>query len=231
MLETGEEQAKRLGSQIYTDEVLKIEYNQYFKVVTKNSEYVGKVIILATGIGRKNVNIKGIKQYEGKGISYCAVCDGFFYRNKNVAVIGNGDYALNEVRELMPIVNSVSILTNGKKIVENRDLNLKVDIVEKQIKEFRGTEVIENIVFEDDTIMDISGVFVAEGIATSTDLARKLGIILDEKGNIIVNEKMETNVPNIYACGDCTGGLLQISKAVYEGSKAGIEIIKKLRNI
>ena len=231
MLETGEEQAKRLGSQIYTDEVLKIEYNQYFKVVTKNSEYVGKVIILATGIGRKNVNIKGIKQYEGKGISYCAVCDGFFYRNKNVAVIGNGDYALNEVKELMPIVNSVSILTNGKKIVENRDLNLKVDIVEKQIKEFRGTEVIENIVFEDDTIMDISGVFVAEGIATSTDLARKLGIILDEKGNIIVNEKMETNVPNIYACGDCTGGLLQISKAVYEGSKAGIEIIKKLRNI
>ena len=231
MLETGEEQAKRLGSQIYTDEVLKIEYNQYFKVVTKNSEYVGKVIILATGIGRKNVNIKGIKQYEGKGISYCAVCDGFFYRNKNVAVIGNGDYALNEVRELMSIVNSVSILTNGKKIVENRDLNLKVDIVEKQIKEFRGTEVIENIVFEDDTIMDISGVFVAEGIATSTDLARKLGIILDEKGNIIVNEKMETNVPNIYACGDCTGGLLQISKAVYEGSKAGIEIIKKLRNI
>lgn len=231
MLETGEEQAKRLGAQIYTDEVLKIEYNQYFKVVTKNSEYVGKVIILATGIGRKNVNIKGIKQYEGKGISYCAVCDGFFYRNKNVAVIGNGDYALNEVKELMPIVNSVSILTNGKKIVENRDLNLKVDIVEKQIKEFRGTEVIENIVFEDDTIMDISGVFVAEGIATSTDLARKLGIILDEKGNIIVNEKMETNVPNIYACGDCTGGLLQISKAVYEGSKAGIEIIKKLRNI
>ena len=119
MLETGEEQAKRLGAQIYTDEVLKIEYNQYFKVVTKNSEYVGKVIILATGIGRKNVNIKGIKQYEGKGISYCAVCDGFFYRNKNVAVIGNGDYALNEVKELMPIVNSVSILTNGKKIVEN----------------------------------------------------------------------------------------------------------------
>ena len=88
--------------------------------------------------------------------------------------------------------------------------------------------LIEEIEFEDDSVEEINGVFIAQGIATSVDFAKKLGA-MTENNFIVVNEKMETTVPNIYACGDCTGGLLQISKAVYEGTKAGIEIIKKMR--
>lgn len=227
LLNNGEKQAKKFGTKIENDEVLKIEYDSQFKVTTKNSEFFGKKLVLATGVTRKKNNIKGITKYEGKGISYCAVCDAFFYKNKDVAVIGNGDYAISEAKELLTVAKSVTIFTNGKNIIENRDKNLKINIIEKPIKEFKGTDILENIIFEDNSQMKVSGVFMAEGIATSVDLAKKIGIILDENGNIKVNEKMETNVPNVYACGDCTGGILQVCKAVYEGSKTGMEIIKK----
>lgn len=230
LLNNGEKQAKKFGTKIENDEVLKIEYDSQFKVTTKNSEFFGKKLVLATGVTRKKNNIKGITKYEGKGISYCAVCDAFFYKNKDVAVIGNGDYAISEAKELLTVAKSVTIFTNGKNIIENRDKNLKINIIEKPIKEFKGTDILENIIFEDNSQMNVSGVFMAEGIATSVDLAKKIGIILDENGNIKVNEKMETNVPNVYACGDCTGGILQVCKAVYEGSKTGMEIIKKINS-
>lgn len=230
LLNNGEKQAKKFGTKIEYDEVLKIEYDSQFKVTTKNSEFFGKKLVLATGVTRKKNNIKGITKYEGKGISYCAVCDAFFYKNKDVAVIGNGDYAISEAKELLTVAKSVTIFTNGKNIIENRDKNLKINIIEKPIKEFKGTDILENIIFEDNSQMKVSGVFMAEGIATSVDLAKKIGIILDENGNIKVNEKMETNVPNVYACGDCTGGILQVCKAVYEGSKTGMEIIKKINS-
>lgn len=230
LLNNGEKQAKKFGTKIENDEVLKIEYDSQFKVTTKNSEFFGKKLVLATGVTRKKNNIKGITKYEGKGISYCAVCDAFFYKNKDVAVIGNGDYAISEAKELLTVAKSVTIFTNGKNIIENRDKNLKINIIEKPIKEFKGTDILENIIFEDNSQMKVSGVFMAEGIATSVDLAKKIGIILDENGNIKVNEKMETNVPNVYACGDCTGGILQVCKAVYEGSKTGMEIIKKINS-
>ena len=91
-----------------------------------------------------------------------------------------------------------------------------------------ASNTIEKVEFEDDTTEEISGIFVAQGVATSTDFAKKLGAII-KNNYIVINEKMETTVPNIYACGDCTGGLLQISKAVYEGTVAGLEVIKKLK--
>ena len=105
-----------------------------------------------------------------------------------------------------------------------QDLNINT----KKIREFRGNNTIEEIEFEDDSVEEISGIFIAQGVATSVYFAKKLGAMI-ENNYIVVNERMETTVPNIYACGDCTGGLLQISKAVYEGTKAGVEIIKKLK--
>ena len=180
LLNKGEKQAKKFGTKIENDEVLKIEYDSQFKVTTKNSEFFGKKLVLATGVTRKKNNIKGITKYEGKGISYCAVCDAFFYKNKDVAVIGNGDYAISEAKELLTVAKSVTIFTNGKNIIENRDKNLKINIIEKPIKEFKGTDILENIIFEDNSQMKVSGVFMAEGIATSVDLAKKIGIILDE---------------------------------------------------
>lgn len=191
---------------------------------TVNSCYQAKSVILATGTNRVTPNIKGIREFEGKGVSYCAICDAFFYKGKDVAVLGNGNYALHEMEQLKPVVKSVTIITNGEQITENRSIDVKVN--DKKIREFRGENKIEEIQFEDETKQPINGVFVAVGTASSNDLARKIGARI-ENNNIVVNENMETTVPGLFACGDCTGGLLQISKAVYEGEKAGLEVLKK----
>ena len=229
--EIGIKQAKNIGAEYLEKEVISIKYLEsgYEVIVAnqgKDEKYTAKTIVLATGTNRNRPNIKGIKEFEGKGISYCAICDAAFFRNKNVGVLGNGDYAVGEIEELLPIVKSVTMLTNGLKPIEYRSNN--VDINTKKIKEFRGTSKIEEIEFEDNTTKKVDGIFIAQGVATSVDFAKKLGAMI-QNNYIIVNEKMETTVPNIYACGDCTGGLLQISKAVHEGTVAGLEIIRKLK--
>lgn len=230
--ENGIKQAKRIGAEFLEKEVISIKYseNECYEVIVanqgKDERYIAKTVVLATGTNRNKPKIKGIKEYEGKGISYCAICDAAFFRNKDVGVLGNGDYAIGEIEELLPIVKSVTMLTNGLEPIEYRSDNLNINT--KKIREFRGSNTIEEIEFEDDSVEEISGVFIAQGVATSVDFAKKLGAMI-ENNYIVVNERMETTVPNIYACGDCTGGLLQISKAVYEGTKAGIEIIKKMK--
>lgn len=223
LYENGLNQAVNLGVEIVQDEVINIELKDNFTIETVNSKYDTKSVILATGINRNIPNIKGIKEFEGKGISYCAICDSFFYKEKDVAVLGEGNYAIHEFETLKPIANSVTILTNGGKIVQNRSNGVVVN--EKKIKEFRGTNKLEEVEFEDDTKQKINGVFIAVGTASSTDIARRIGARI-ENNNIVVNENMETSVPRLYACGDCTGGLLQISKAIYEGTKAGLAVLK-----
>lgn len=223
LYENGIKQAKNLGIDFIEDEIINIEYINQFTVETVNSKYEAKAVILATGVSRNVPNIKGIKEFEGKGISYCAVCDSFFYKGKDVAVLGDGNYAIHEFETLKPIASSVTILTNGNAMVENRDSSIEVN--SKKIREFRGDTKLEKVEFEDNTIQNLNGVFIAMGTASSSDLARKIGARI-ENNNIIVNENMETTVPGLFACGDCTGGLLQISKAVYEGAKAGLAVLK-----
>lgn len=223
LYENGIKQAKNLGIEIIEDEVINIEYINQFTVETVNSKYEAKSVILATGTSRNTPNIKGIKEFEGKGVSYCAVCDAFFYKNKDVAVLGDGNYAIHEFETLKPVANSVTILTNGNTMVENRDNSIEVN--SKKIREFRGDTKLEEVEFEDNTTQNLNGVFIAMGTASSSDLARKIGARI-ENNNIIVSENMETTVPGLFACGDCTGGLLQISKAVYEGAKAGLAVLK-----
>lgn len=219
----GIKQAKNLGIDFIEDEVINIEYINQFTIETVNSKYEAKAVILATGVSRNVPNIKGIKEFEGKGVSYCAVCDSFFYKGKDVAVLGDGNYAIHEFETLKPIASSVTILTNGNNMVENRDSSIEVN--SKKIREFRGDTKLEKVEFEDNTIQNLNGVFIAMGTASSSDLARKIGARI-ENNNIVVNENMETTVPSLFACGDCTGGLLQISKAVYEGAKAGLAVLK-----
>lgn len=223
----GIEQLKNLNIDLVKDEVVQLNYNNNFEVITVNNSFYSKYVVLATGTSRKAPVIKGIKEFEGKGISYCAVCDAFFYKNKNVAVLGNGNYAIHEAEVLKPVTKSVILLTNGERPVENRDISINVN--EKKIREVRGSEKVNEIIFDDGTKEDVSGVFIAIGIASTSDLARKIGARI-ENNNIVVNENMETTVPNLYACGDCVGGILQISKAVYDGMKVGLEIIKKVKN-
>ena len=147
-----------------------------------------------------------------------------------MAVLGNGEYAIGEIEELLPIAKTVTMLTDSKEYIENRSNNEKLKINNKKIQEFRGTNQIEEIQFEDGTTEKINGIFIAQGTASSLDFAKKLGARI-ENNYIIVNENMETTIQNVYAAGDCTGGILQISKAVYEGTKSGLAIINKLREM
>ena len=224
----GIQQAKQLGIDIKKEEVTNIQIgqeNQYI-VMTENGSYTTKTVILATGNKKNTPKIKGIKEFEGKGVSYCAICDGFFYRNKNVSILGNGKYAISEANDLINIVNSITILTDGKEAPEIRADNVRIDT--RKIREVRGDKKVEEVEFDDNDKIKTDGVFVALGVAGGNEFAKKLGI-LTQKDKIVVNEQMETNLPGVYACGDCVGGLLQISKSVYEGTKAGLQAIRYLK--
>ncbi len=218
--------AKKAGARFANEEVVGIGFEEKLCVYTSLNKYPADSIILATGASRKTPQIKGISEFEGRGVSYCAVCDAFFYRNKNVAVIGNSEYALHEAKELLPIVKSVVILTDGKKLEAKTDIKA----IETKISEITGDEKVNGVLFEDSSKIEIDGVFIAIGVAGSTELAKKIGI-LTQNGKIIVNENMQTNVPGIFSAGDCNGGLLQISKAVYEGAVAATQAIKYVREL
>ena len=134
----GIEQAKNLGAEILNDEVTNIQIDfkenaQMFKIQTLSNEFKAKAVILATGNKKNKPDIEKLDEFEGRGISYCAICDGFFYKNKNVAVIGNGDYAISEAMDLQNIAKSINILTNGKQIPEYRAQNVNKN--DKEIKE------------------------------------------------------------------------------------------------
>ena len=222
----GIRQAKNLGIDVKNEETIniRIDENKKYTVITENETYKTKAIILATGNKKNTVKIEGIKDFEGKGISYCAICDGFFYKNKEVVVIGNGKYAVSEANELINIAKNVTILTDGKESPEIN--NIKIDT--RKIRRIVGENKVEEIEFEDNQKLKVDGIFIALGTADGNDFAKKLGIIT-KNNQIIVNENMETNISGIYACGDCTGNLLQVSKSVYEGTKAGLQAINYVR--
>lgn len=228
LAEQGRKQAEDLGVEIRKEEVVEIQYD-YEKdifIVKADRQYETRSIILATGSSRNTLKIQGIKELEGKGVSYCAVCDAFFYRNKDVAIIGSGKYAINEINHLKKLVNSVVLLTQGNEPPETRG---EIEVIEKRVAKLEGKEKLENIVFEDNSKRKVDGVFIALGTATANDFGKKLGLNI-QNNSIIIDENMKTNMKGVFACGDCTGGLLQISKAVYEGTKAGISAINYIKN-
>ncbi|WP_110953904.1 NAD(P)/FAD-dependent oxidoreductase [Anaerosinus massiliensis] len=226
LVSNGIEQATRLGTTIITSEVVGVSYEAQYVVKTKDEHYTAPSVIIATGATRSTPAIRGLTDFEGHGVSYCAECDAFFYRGKDVAVLGDGHYALHEAKALLPLARSVTLLTNGT----NPKIQVpeKIQVNEKKLVAFHGTDVLDSVKFHDNTTQNVSGVFIAVGVAGSDDLAKKLGA--ETKGTkIVVNERMETNLPGLYAAGDCTGGMLQIAKAVYEGATAGREVIKYIK--
>lgn len=226
LVSSGLLQAKRLGSTYIKDEVTGLNYDGNFIVNTKNKSFTSKSVLIATGTVKNKPKIEGLKEFEGRGVSYCAVCDGFFYRGKDVAVVGNSDYALHEAKELLPLVKSLTLLTNGNNLNTNIPSNINVNF--KKILSIEGGDTAEYINFDDGSAVNFDGIFIAIGSASSSDLAKKIGAEI-EKDNIVVNKNLQTNIEGLFAAGDCTGGMLQISKAIYEGSKAGTEIIKFIR--
>jgi thioredoxin reductase (NADPH) len=232
LLEEGENQAKRLGVKFLNSEVIALEKNEYFDVYTTEENFSCKAVLLATGQQTAKIKIDRLTEFEGNGVSYCTTCDGFFYKGLKVGLVGYKDYAIHEAMELEPLTNDITIYTNGndlqltekyKKIASGFTINKNV------IKGVDGKDAIENIVFEDGTKENIDGLFIAFESASSIDFARKLGVFTN-KNSITVDEKQKTNLKGLYAAGDCTGGLKQVSTAVGQGAVAGKQIIEFIRN-
>lgn len=241
LYENGITQAKNLGVEVRKEEVTSISMNDDFSfsvatsVATSSANYSAKSVVIATGNKKLRPQIKGIAEFEGKGVSYCAICDAFFYRKKNVCVIGDGKFAVSEAADLVNVASSVTILTNGKdenqikKILSEKGELERYKIDSRKIAEIKGENgKVSGVLFDDGTELPADGVFIALGEAGAADFAKKLGLLL--KGDsIVVNEKMATNIPGLFSCGNSTGGLLQVSKAVYEGAVAGLSAVDFLR--
>lgn len=158
----GIEQARNLGVELKKEEVTNIQMDPIgFIVKTDQNSYVAKSVILATGNKKNKPNIQNIEEYEGKGLSYCAICDGFFYRNKSISVIGSGNYAISEVNNLINLAKEITILTNGEQPPKIRSENNNIKIATKEIEAIRGEKLVEEVQFKDGTTLKTEGIFVA----------------------------------------------------------------------
>ncbi len=224
LAEKGLDQAKSLGIDIVQDEVTSIEYDANgFKVTTKENSYIATTVFLATGKSRNKLLVKGIKEFDGKGISYCAICDGFFYRGKKLGLIGSGAFAEGEYETLKKFSDDITLFTNG----EDTSIDCK-NIVKDKIVSVYGNELVEGIETENNKYQ-LDGIFIAYGTANAVSFAKHLGLQLDAQDNIVTKDYM-TNIPGIFAGGDVIGGLLQVAKAVSDGASASLEIKKYLNN-
>lgn len=241
LYEEGINQAKNLGIEVLDSEVTNIQIasETSYTVTTSSGEYQAHAVIIATGNKKLKPNVQNLAELETKGVSYCAVCDGFFYRKKDVCVIGDKLYAFQEAMHLKNIASSVTILTNGKDDAEIKELLKsqsneqgldKIIIETKPLKKIIGTDFVEGVEFTDGTSIETKGVFVALGEAGGADFAKKLGLTL-EGDSIKTDSKMATNAKGIYSCGNVNGGLLQVCKAVYEGGLAGLSAVEYIRSI
>lgn len=224
----GIEGAKAVGVQFVEAEAVGLTFTDKLTVETLSGDYPADAVILATGASRAAPPIPGLKALEGHGVGYCATCDAFFYRGKDVAVLGSGEYALHEASALLPLAKSVTLLTGGASLTA--EFPPEIALCTEKVEAILGEEAgkVTGVRLAGGRELPLDGVFVALGVAGSTALARKMGAEVD--GNrIVVDEHMMTTVPGLFAAGDCTGGLLQVAKAVYEGAMAGNEAAKALR--
>jgi len=235
LYEAGLAHAAEMGAEIIGGEAVSIKWNKTEWTVSLVGEgqdgppppLTARALLLATGASRPTPAIPGLSAYEGKGVSHCAVCDAFFYKGKDVAVLGSGPYAVSEASELMPLVKSLIFLTNGTE--PSAPLPPEANVRKEKIREVQGEARLNAIVLEPDgEVMPINGLFIAEGTASATELARKAGAFAED-GAVVVDKNMQTGVPGLWAAGDCTVGMKQIAKAVYEGAAAGMDMVRYIR--
>ncbi len=233
LLDAGDMQVKRLGAEIMLDEVISIDRNDFFRVSTATDSFMCKSILLATGQPQKVIRIENLVKFEGNGVSYCSTCDGFFYNNLKVGVLGNRDYAIHEAMELMTYTMDITIYTNGKQLeVSGKHTdNVKMFKVEtRKILKLDGADFLQRLDFADGTSDIIDGIFVASESASSVDFARKLGI-LTEANMVATDTNQQTNLEGVFAAGDCASSLKQISVAVGQGALAGKAISEYVKSL
>jgi len=223
LIENGINQAKLLDIEVITQPVISLKQEDaHFIVVTPNQTYEAKAVLLATGKTRQTMNRPGFKTFQGKGISMCATCDGYFYRRKKLALVGCGAYMMHELEYLSRITDDITIFTDGRAL----EYEVKYPVVTQKIKSFMGADKISHIETEQHTY-DVQGVFIALGTPSSLDFAKQLGVII-EKNNLVVDQTYQTNIEGLFAAGDIIGGKLQIAKAVYDGMNVADSIYKHI---
>jgi thioredoxin reductase (NADPH) len=225
----GEEQVKGFGAEIVNDLIVKAEVENDKFAVTGDKKYECRNLLIATGAPVKKKEISNEEDYVGKGVSYCVACDGYFFKNKKVFVVGNAEYALQEAIELLDYTKDVTIVSNGKEFEFDKKLSMDKMIKTDnfKIEKIIGEGVVKAVVTNEGE-KPVDGLFIMSGSASSTDFARMMGLEL-ENDKIKVDENNKTNMDFVWAAGDCTPGLQQISTAVGEGATAATNIIKEGR--
>ncbi len=235
LVDYGLKAIKEYGVELIEAEVVNISQNpdKTFKVKTQElKEYNGKTIIIATGRAYKLANIKNEEPLTGKGVHYCVPCDGYFYRNKHVAVIGRQNFAAEEALSMLSYTKDITMFSQGKEyeVAPNLLAGLKknnIKMEKHKIVEFVGDKKLEHMLTDKGEKLKYDGVFIAIGTAGAAAFANTLG--LEIKNNaIVVNREGKTNLEGVWAAGDCTGAEPQLAVSAGEGCAAATSIIKTL---
>ena len=234
-------QASKFGCEILSEEAKEIKTDgEKFKIITPKNEYNAKAVIIATGSTPKRAGFEGEEEFIGRGVSYCAVCDGFFYKDKIVAVIGGGDTALEEALYLSKIAKKVYLIHRRdkfraspftqKKVFETENIEI---IFNATVKKVFGNQFVEGIILNlngSEKILKVDGVFVFVGMKVNNGLVKDL-VKLNEKGEVKVNLKMETSLKGLYAAGDIReDSVKQVVAAAGDGATAAINAIKYIEH-
>ncbi|HIE32343.1 MAG TPA: thioredoxin-disulfide reductase [Methanosarcinales archaeon] len=231
LMQKFEEQAGALGLVVEDGEVTMItDEGEYKSVKTHDRDYRAKSVIIASGSKPRRLGVKGEEELIGKGISFCATCDGFFFRGKDVLLVGGGNSAITEALFLTKIVNKVYIVhrrseLRAEKILQERAFeNPLIEFVwDSVVEEIIGKDVVEGVVIrnvktEERLKLAVGGVFVYVGITPNTEF---IDVEKDENGFILTDESLATSIPGIFAAGDCRStGLRQVATAVGDGALA-----------
>ncbi len=244
LIEKMQKQALRFGAEIVTsEEVVSMNLSGDEKQVsTRKQSYTSKAVIVATGTQRRKLQVSGEAGFLGRGVSYCAVCDGPFFRKRRIAVIGRSEEAAIEALNLSEIVEHVLLVPHeGDLKVEGTLLErLKgksnIEILNGKITAINGTQVVNAIKVQDaktqaETEKEVKGVFIALGSVPLTAIVKNAGITLDRNGCLMVDRQQKTNIEGVYAAGDCTCGGMQVVTAAGEGAMAAMRASAYVRKI
>ena len=207
-------QTQRMGTTIVDDEVVNVDFrNSPFKVLTASEEYEGRAVIIATGANPRKLGLEGEQTFAGKGVSYCATCDGPFFRNQELIVAGGGDSAIEEATFLTKFATKIHLVhrrneLRASKVMQERAFNNeKIKFHwDSEVVDIKGDQkmqkgIIKNIKTNEETSLDVGGLFVAIGHEPNTKLFKNQ-IDLDNEGYIILKNKTHTNIEGVFAAGD-----------------------------
>ncbi len=234
-------QTQRMGTTIIDDEAVDVDFrHKPFKVLTASEEYEGRAVIIATGANPRKIGLAGEQTFAGKGVSYCATCDGPFFRNQEIVVVGGGDSAIEEATFLTKFATTVHLVhrreeLRASKIMQERALNnnkikfhWNSEVIDIKGDQKMRQAVLKNIKTGEEKTLDAGGLFVAIGHEPNTKLFKKQ-IDLDNEGYIVLKNKTHTNIEGVFAAGDVHDrSYRQAITAAGFGCMAAIDVDKYL---